>query len=75
MAAPATPTDIVPRLRSGEACVNDPCRVMEAASGCLCAAAADEIERLRVIIRVKSLRWIPGITHGDIDALIEGDRP
>ena len=41
------PTDIVSRLRSGEACVTDPCRVKEAASGCLCAAAADEIERLR----------------------------
>jgi len=25
----------------------DPCRVREAASGCLCATAADEIERLR----------------------------
>lgn len=45
------PTDIVTRLRSDEACVNDPCRDMQAASGCLCAAAADEIERLRIAWR------------------------
>ena len=41
------PKDIGSRLRSGEACGTDPCRVKEAAPGCLCAAAADEIERLR----------------------------
>ena len=41
------PTDIITRLRAGEPCGTDPCRDMKAASGCLCAAAADEIERLR----------------------------
>jgi hypothetical protein len=40
-------TDIVERLRRGEACINDPCRMMDARSGCCCAEAADEIERLR----------------------------
>lgn len=49
------PADILPRLRSGEACVNDPCRVKEAASGCLCAAAADEIERLRAMVATRTV--------------------
>jgi len=41
-------TDIVTRLRSGqEPCGTNSCRVMDARSGCLCAAAADEIEKLR----------------------------
>jgi hypothetical protein len=40
-------TDIVQRLRSGEVCINNPCRMMDARSGCACAEAADEIERLR----------------------------
>ena len=39
-------TDIVERLRTGRMC-DDKCRVMEAKSGCLCAEAADEIEKLR----------------------------
>lgn len=39
-------TDLLARLRVGDICA-DPCRMMEARSGCLCAAAADEIERLR----------------------------
>lgn len=42
--APAA--DVVERLRSGNEC-HDPCKVREARSGCLCAEAADEIERLR----------------------------
>lgn len=45
-------SDIVERLRSGSICsdIHDTgscCRVMEARSGCECAEAADEIERLR----------------------------
>jgi methylphosphotriester-DNA--protein-cysteine methyltransferase len=40
-------TDIVQRLRSGEVCINNPCRMMDARSGCTCAEAADAIERLR----------------------------
>lgn len=35
-------------------------------------AAASEIERLRGIIRVNALRWMPGITHEEIDRIIEG---
>lgn len=46
-AAAQDAADIVTRLRAGEACRDDPCRVKEAASGCLCATAADKIERLR----------------------------
>ena len=42
-------TDIVARLRQG--CFSDPCRMMEARSGCTCAEAADEIERLRATLR------------------------
>lgn len=42
-------TDIVERLRGAETCRESgrPCRAMDARSGCCCAAAADEIERLR----------------------------
>jgi hypothetical protein len=41
-------TDIVERLRIGrETCGVDMCRIREARSGCTCAEAADEIERLR----------------------------
>jgi hypothetical protein len=38
-------TDIVERLRAG--ICGDPCKVKDARSGCECAEAADEIERLR----------------------------
>lgn len=53
-------TDIVERLRIGrETCGVDMCRTREARSGCTCAEAADEIERLRwaldFIIRVDRL--------------------
>jgi predicted RNase H-like nuclease (RuvC/YqgF family) len=54
-------TSIVERLRRGEACINDPCRTMEARSGCCCATAADEIERLER--EVKALHE----TIGEID--------
>ena len=41
--------DLVERLRRGEPCQphDDVCRIIEARSGCICAEAADEIERLR----------------------------
>jgi len=39
-------SDIVERLRSGVDCA-EPCKMKNAANGCLCAQAADEIERLR----------------------------
>jgi len=42
-------TGIVERLRSGREC-GDSCRRKEAVSGCICAAAADEIERLRTAL-------------------------
>ena len=45
-------TDIVERLRLGrETCGVDMCRNREARSGCTCAEAADEIERLREALR------------------------
>jgi hypothetical protein len=40
-------TDIVERLRQGDMCQGSSCRIKEAASGCVCAEAANEIERLR----------------------------
>lgn len=42
--------DIVIWLRRGGGCT-DVCRVQNAASGCGCAEAADEIERLRFALR------------------------
>jgi hypothetical protein len=53
------PEDIVLRLRRGGGCV-DVCSVQEAASGCQCAEAADEIERLRVVVATYSgWYWTP----------------
>lgn len=45
--------DIVERLRAGFQCAEngDRCRTMDAQSGCVCAEAADEIERLRAALR------------------------
>jgi hypothetical protein len=45
-------TDVVERLRAGEPCQphDDVCRSIEARSGCICAEAADEIERRRADI-------------------------
>jgi hypothetical protein len=43
-------SDIVDRLRDGEICAGNQCRVREAASGCACAAAIDEIGRLRAAL-------------------------
>jgi chromosome segregation ATPase len=40
-------TDIVERLREAKMCQGTPCRIKDAQSGCECAEAADEIERLR----------------------------
>lgn len=37
--------------------------------GYYCVEAANEIERLRAIVRVNGLRW--GHTHAEIDALLE----
>ena len=39
-------SEIVKMLRSGTVC-EDPCRVMDARSGCVCAEAADTITRLQ----------------------------
>ena len=43
-------SDLVERFRRGEPCDDRKCRVMEAASGCMCAEAADEIERLERLV-------------------------
>lgn len=47
-------SDLVERLRAGIENCGDRCKVREAKSGCECAEAADEIERLRA--EVISLR-------------------
>ena len=46
-------TDIVERLRAGFQCAEsgNRCRTMDAQSGCVCAEAADEIQRLRAALR------------------------
>ena len=49
-AVEAAMTDIVERLRRGEGCAEEggkTCIDMSAEGGCICAIAADEIERLR----------------------------
>lgn len=44
--------DIVERIRNGrETCGNYRCPVREASKGCVCAMAADEIEKLREALR------------------------
>ena len=47
-------TDIVEYMRQGGPCIelNERCKVMDAASGCACAKAAAEIERLRAEVKV-----------------------
>jgi hypothetical protein len=39
--------DLIGRLRRGEACEHNPCRVMDTRSGCICAEAASRIEALQ----------------------------
>lgn len=51
-------SDIVERLRRGEPCregCGAPCKVMDAASGCACAEAADHIEKLEAALR--GIKW------------------
>lgn len=51
-------SEIVERLRKGEACKENGgvCALMDARSGCLCATAADEIARIAALeARVKEL--------------------
>ena len=58
-------TDIVERLRIGrETCGVDMCRIREARSGCTCAEAADEIERLREALRYYAKNHYPDIDAG-----------
>lgn len=45
------------------------------APGLLAEEAADEIERLRAVIRVNALRWNPAATDAEIAAVIHGPRP
>lgn len=46
-------SDIAEYMRQGGPCIelNERCKVMDAASGCACAKAAAEIERLRAALR------------------------
>ena len=34
-------------------------------------AVANEIIRLRAVVRINALRWMPSVTHQEIDRLIE----
>lgn len=56
--------DIVERLRAAETCseAGQRCRSMEARSGCCCATAADEIERLRAALMIARVHV--AATHG-----------
>jgi hypothetical protein len=64
-------TDLVERLRAGEPCeIHDRCRVMEARSGCCCAEAADEIERLRAAHK-EAYELAYGVARHDCEAEIE----
>ena len=46
-------SEIAEYMRQGGPCIelNERCKVMDAASGCACAKAAAEIERLRAALR------------------------
>lgn len=63
-------SDIVERLRCGEPCLEasgiNECRVKDAASGCLCAMAADEIERLRAALEEIAGYRMKGRSDADI---------
>jgi len=43
---------VVDHLRKGLPCRPNVCRVMEAAEGCTCVQAADEIDQLRTVLRM-----------------------
>lgn len=64
-------TDIVEKLLNGFPCLegtsDHTCRVRDAKSGCLCATAADEIEKLRAALwRVRDKRC--EMDMGDLSA-------
>lgn len=64
--------DLVKRLRiGGETCGTDACKVKDARSGCLCAIAADRIERLEAALRKIAQHDLWAIA---IDALRPGER-
>ncbi len=54
--------DIVQRLRDAEPCIEDICKMRDARSGCCCASAADEIERLRAALKAV-------MDHGDANGM------
>ena len=63
-------SNIVERLRKGEPCLEacgDRCKEMSVRGGCLCAIAADEIERLRAALEA----WNAAVRK---DVLMEGPR-
>ena len=68
--------DIVERLRLGrETCGFDMCRTREARSGCTCAEAADEIERLREALQPFACKcegdWCENLRFNDDKAKCE----
>lgn len=52
-------SEIAEYMRQGGPCIelNERCKVMDAASGCACAKAAAEIERLRAALREIESNW------------------
>src|SRR5512139_1782560 len=50
---PSEEVELVKRLRAGEPCADmaNKCRAMEARAGCICAEAADALERLAALLR------------------------
>jgi hypothetical protein len=60
-------SDIVERLRRGAPCNDNGirCRVLDAKSGCECAEAADEIERLQRAVQELSQPDVPPVHHDD----------
>lgn len=66
--------DLRERLRRGEPCregCGAPCRTMDAASGCICAEAADRIEQLEAALRPLACtcktKHPEGCSSGEVD--------
>lgn len=68
-------SEIAEYMRQGGPCIelNERCKVMDAASGCACAKAAAEIERLRAALRMirdhepERLAWSVGYARAALE--------
>lgn len=65
---------LVRHLRIG--ICDDKCRTMEARSGCMCAEAADEIERLRELLRAARglLQYHKAVYPDEIDEALDHEQ-